>query len=68
VREAVIRLIVPLFVLTAVSWLIIYAATRRARREGLHTARQLLVSLGLAALVLGAVSALFYFGGSINVR
>jgi cytochrome c oxidase assembly factor CtaG len=68
VREAVIRLIVPLFVLTAVFWLIVYAATRRTKREGLHVARQLLVSLGLAALVLGAVSALFYFRGFIDVH
>jgi hypothetical protein len=60
------RLLIPLAIITAAIWGVIYAMSGKTRRTSAHYLKEFLLSLALAAAVLAAISAMFYLGGFVN--
>lgn len=61
-----IRLIIPLAVITLAVWLTIFMLSKRERKEKLHLAWQWGVALGVAALTLLLISLIFHIGSYVH--
>lgn len=61
-----IRLILPLIIITGTVWLTFFAVSRRGRKQAFGIAGRMGIAFAASAIVLATLSLVFYLGGLVH--